>query len=49
MRVNITAHNDIIIGEGVIFGTGTLVNKLVPEGATCVGVLGRIIDKYDKE
>lgn len=44
MRANITARHDLVIGEGAIIGAGTLVNKSVPAGATCVGVPGRIIE-----
>lgn len=44
MRANITARHDLVIGEGTVIGAGTLVNKSVPDGATCVGVPGRIID-----
>lgn len=43
MRANITARHDLVIGEGAVIGAGTLVNKSVPDGATCVGVPGRII------
>lgn len=45
MRANITARHDIVIGEGAIIGASTLVNKSVPDGAICVGVPGRIIEK----
>ena len=44
MRANITARHDLVIGEGAVIGAGTLVNKSVPDGATCVGVPGRILD-----
>ena len=43
MRANITARHDLVIGEGAIVGAGSLVNKNVPDGATCVGVPGRIL------
>lgn len=45
MRANITARHDLVIGERAVIGAGTLVNKSVPAGATCVGVPGRIIEK----
>lgn len=45
MRANITARHDLVIGEGAVVGAGTLVNKSVPDGATCVGVPGRIIEQ----
>lgn len=45
MRANITARHDMVIGEKSIIGAGTLVNKSVPDGATCVGVPGRILEK----
>lgn len=45
MRANITARHDLVIGEGAVVGAGTLVNKSVPDGATCVGVPGRILEK----
>lgn len=45
MRANITARHDLVIGEGAVIGAGTLVNKSVPDGATCVGVPGRILDQ----
>lgn len=48
MRANITARHDLVIGEGAIIGAGTLVNKSVPDGATCVGVPGRILEKNEK-
>ena len=49
MRANITATKDLVIGENAVVGAGTLVNKSVPDGATCVGVPGKIIDKeYSK-
>lgn len=40
----------IIIGlvkneNSVKIGAGTFVNKSVPDGATCVGVPGRILEK----
>lgn len=44
MRANITARHDLVIGEKAIVGAGTLVNKSVPDGATCVGVPGKILD-----
>lgn len=44
MRANITARQDMIIGENAVVGAGTLVNKSVPDGATCVGVPGRILE-----
>lgn len=44
MRANITARHDLVIGEGAVIGAGTLVNKSVPDGATCVGVPGRILE-----
>lgn len=43
MRANITARHDMIIGENAVVGAGTLVNKSVPDGATCVGVPGKIL------
>lgn len=43
MRANITARHDLEIGTGAVVGAGTLVNKSVPDGVTCVGVPGRII------
>ena len=45
MRANITARHDLVIGEGAVIGAGTLVNKSVPDGASCVGVPGRILDQ----
>lgn len=45
MRANITARNDIEVGENAIVGASTLVNKSVPPGATCVGVPGRLLSK----
>lgn len=47
MRANITARQDMIIGENAVVGAGTLVNKSVPDGATCVGVPGRILEKKE--
>lgn len=45
MRANITARHNLVIGEGEVVGAGTLVNKSVPDGATCVGVPGRVISQ----
>lgn len=45
MRANITARHDLVIGENAVVGAGTLVNKSVPDGATCVGVPGRVMEK----
>lgn len=44
MRANITATKNLVIGKNSIIGAGTLVNKDVPDGATCVGVPGRVIE-----
>lgn len=46
MRANITARHDLEIGADAVVGAGTLVNKSVPDGATCVGVPGRLITCY---
>lgn len=43
MRTNIIASSDLCIGENSIIGAGTLVNRSVPKGATCVGVPGKVI------
>ena len=45
MRANITARHDVEIGENAVVGAATLVNKSVPDGATCVGVPGRLLNK----
>ena len=45
MRANISARHDIEIGENAVIGASTLVNKSVPNGATCVGVPGKILNK----
>lgn len=47
MRANITARHDLVIGENAVVGAGTLVNKSVPDGATCVGVPGRVMEKKE--
>lgn len=48
MRANIIARCDIEIGEDSIVGAGTLVNKSIPPGSTCIGVPGRLLRKeYD--
>lgn len=43
MRAMLVARHDLEIGDNAIIGAGTLVNKSVPAGATCVGVPGRIL------
>ena len=43
MRANITTRHDLVIDEGSVIGAGTLVNKSVHDGATCVGVPGKNI------
>lgn len=48
MRASIIARHDLEIGEGAVIGADTLVNKSVPDGATCVGVPGRIIEEASK-
>lgn len=44
MRANIIAPSDIVIGENVIVGAQTLVNKSIPAGKTAVGVPCKIIE-----
>lgn len=44
MRASIIARQDMEIGEKAIIGASALVNKSVPDGATCVGVPGRILE-----
>ena len=41
-------HNKLVIGKGAVIGAGTLVNKSVPDGATCVGVPGRLLDRQER-
>lgn len=43
MRANIIARHDLCIGQGAVVGSATLVIKDVPDGATCVGVPGKIL------
>lgn len=45
MRENIAVRHDFEIGENVITGVSTFVNKSVPLGNTCVNILGRLINK----
>lgn len=46
MRANIiSGKNGVIIGENAIIGTGSLVNKNVPDNVTAVGVPIRILEK----
>ena len=43
MRAMILAHEDVVIGENCMIGTGTLVNKSIPDNSTAVGVPFRIL------
>jgi acetyltransferase-like isoleucine patch superfamily enzyme len=44
MRANIlSGKNGIVIGENVIIGAGSLVNKSIPDNTTVVGVPARVV------
>ena len=54
MRANIISKNadptqtGVVIGKNAVIGACTLVNRNVPEGATAVGVPGRIIETGER-
>ena len=43
----ILAGNDITIGDNVIIGAGSLVNKDIPSGTVAAGVPCRVIGKFE--
>lgn len=45
MRASIIAKRDIVIGENVMVGACSLVNKSIPDNCTAVGIPCRVVQK----
>ena len=44
---NSTILYDVTIGDNVIIGAGSLVNKDIPEGTVAAGVPAKVIGQFD--